>query len=178
MPIGASGRVLNEMCSSKICVDEYKAGELSGRIYNGNYSEPFVFCGVLGLLKQLEYMFDHFEYPQRTTRNRSFAKEKEIRTELGFQEQHCVADAGNIKERMLNASEIISSEDTEETDEKEHSTERGKLATFYVKVMFRKNATWQGTVLWLDHDEQLNFRSVLELLFLMDGALEQTKDVQ
>ena len=146
MPIGASGRVLNEMCSSKICVDEYKAGELSGRIYNGNYSEPFVFCGVLGLLKQLEYMFDHFEYPQRTTRNRSFAKEKESGTDLGFQEQHCVADAENIRESALNASEIILSGDTEETDEKEHPTERGKLATFYVKVMFRKNATWQGTV--------------------------------
>ena len=159
MPIGASGRVLNEMCSSKICVDEYKAGEFSGRIYNGNYSEPFIFCGVLGLLKRLEYMFDCFEYPQRTTMNRSFTKVKESETDSSFQEQCSIA---NVKE----------------FDEREYQTERGKLATFYVKVMFRKNATWQGTVLWSDKDEQLNFRSVLELLFLMDGALEEIKTVQ
>ena len=47
----------------------------------------------------------------------------------------------------------------------------GDAATFAVKVLFRQNASWQGSVLWLERGQELRFRSVLELLLLMDGAL-------
>lgn len=47
----------------------------------------------------------------------------------------------------------------------------GKLATFAVKVIFRQNASWQGSITWLDRDREESFRSVLELLLLMHSAL-------
>lgn len=47
----------------------------------------------------------------------------------------------------------------------------GKLATFAVKVIFRQNASWQGSVLWMEQSREESFRSVLELIFLMDSAL-------
>ena len=42
---------------------------------------------------------------------------------------------------------------------------------FVVDVKFRRNATWQGTVKW--EGKEANFRSTLELLKIMDAALEQ-----
>lgn len=51
----------------------------------------------------------------------------------------------------------------------------GDEATFAVKVMFRQNASWQGSVTWLEGGREESFRSVLELIFLMNSALENGK---
>ncbi len=48
----------------------------------------------------------------------------------------------------------------------------GKIATFHVKVLFRQNASWQGTVHWLEKDSEMSFRSALELFMLLDSALK------
>ncbi len=47
----------------------------------------------------------------------------------------------------------------------------GKRATFSVSVLFRQNASWQGSVRWIDGEREESFRSVLELIFLMDSVL-------
>ena len=47
----------------------------------------------------------------------------------------------------------------------------GELATLAVKVLFRQNASWQGSVLWVEGNREESFRSVLELIFLMDSAV-------
>ena len=49
--------------------------------------------------------------------------------------------------------------------------QKGKLATFAVRIIFRKNATWQGSVSWLEGGKEENFHSVLELILLLDSAL-------
>ena len=43
--------------------------------------------------------------------------------------------------------------------------------TFVVKILDRQNATWQGTVTWVDENRTQSFRSALELMFLIDSAL-------
>ena len=47
----------------------------------------------------------------------------------------------------------------------------GKRATFVIRVVLRQNSSWQGTVTWLEGKQTLCFRSVLELILLMDSAL-------
>lgn len=47
----------------------------------------------------------------------------------------------------------------------------GKTATFTVRILFRQNASWQGTISWLNHQQENHFRSVLELILLMHSAL-------
>lgn len=47
----------------------------------------------------------------------------------------------------------------------------GKLGTFAVRVLFRQNASWQGSITWLEGKREERFRSVLELVLLMDSAL-------
>ena len=54
-----------------------------------------------------------------------------------------------------------------------NSLKTGKKATFSLRILFRQNASWQGSVLWCDEKSEESFRSVLELLMLMDNALSE-----
>ena len=53
---------------------------------------------------------------------------------------------------------------------------KGDRATFVVQVQFRQNATWQGTVTWAEKNEIQHFRSVLELIRLMDDSLREGEE--
>jgi len=54
-------------------------------------------------------------------------------------------------------------------------TQIGKTATFGIRIIFRQNSSWQGSVSWLEGRQEQSFRSVLELLFLMDTAINCEK---
>ena len=56
------------------------------------------------------------------------------------------------------------------------SNRQKKTETFIIKVMDQQNATWQGSVTWVDEQREQYFRSTLELLKLTDGALEKRND--
>lgn len=43
--------------------------------------------------------------------------------------------------------------------------------SFVVQIMNTQNATWQGTVTWTDGKQQESFRSALELIRLLDSAM-------
>lgn len=45
--------------------------------------------------------------------------------------------------------------------------------TFIVRVEQRQNSSWQGRVTWVEENKTVPFRSALELIKLMDGALEK-----
>ena len=47
----------------------------------------------------------------------------------------------------------------------------GEKATFLIRLMFRQHASWQGSVTWVEGKGEQTFRSVLELVLLMDSAL-------
>jgi len=55
---------------------------------------------------------------------------------------------------------------------------------FVVQVRYRRNGTWQGTVSWMNGNKQSDFRSVLEMLKLMEDTMnndetyfEESEDV-
>lgn len=50
--------------------------------------------------------------------------------------------------------------------------------TFIVAVKCQKNHTWQGTVKWVGGQKEIPFRSALELIKLMDSAMEEEDSVQ
>lgn len=45
-------------------------------------------------------------------------------------------------------------------------------SNFILKVLYQQNATWQGTVQWLEGRQTRQFRSVNELMWLMDEAMD------
>lgn len=56
------------------------------------------------------------------------------------------------------------------------STKKGNAATFSVRLLFRQNASWQGVVTWIEKNREEYFRSVLELVMLLDNALSPESD--
>ncbi len=48
----------------------------------------------------------------------------------------------------------------------------GEAANFYIRILFRQNASWQGSVRWLEGEREESFRSALELVFLLDSVLD------
>lgn len=52
---------------------------------------------------------------------------------------------------------------------------QGNIATFELRLLFRQHASWQGEILWLEKNTRQNFRSVLELVCLMDSALRSAE---
>lgn len=44
--------------------------------------------------------------------------------------------------------------------------------TFIIDIKSRENSSWQGTVKWAQTQQLVPFRSVLELIKLLDSAVE------
>lgn len=47
------------------------------------------------------------------------------------------------------------------------------VASFRISVMFRQNSSWQGNIQWMEDKVVTPFRSVLELIQLMDSVLSR-----
>ena len=65
---------------------------------------------------------------------------------------------------------------TDSKTEPEYSDDKnmtGKTATFLLRIIFRQNSSWQGSVVWCENKKAEQFRSVLELLMLLDNALSK-----
>ena len=53
---------------------------------------------------------------------------------------------------------------------------KGTRATFELQVLFRQHSSWQGVIIWRERKLEQSFRSVLELVMLMDSALRTVKE--
>ena len=54
---------------------------------------------------------------------------------------------------------------------------RGHVATFKITVLFTQRNSWQGVIKWIEADKELCFRSVYELINLIDNACMCNKKV-
>lgn len=52
----------------------------------------------------------------------------------------------------------------------------GEKQTFIIDIKDVQNETWQGSLSWVQGNQKKSFRSVLELIKLMDSAIEDNKD--
>lgn len=148
MAVGIRTDIPSDITRTTICVDQLQDGEIYGRCYNPYYNTAPKFVGLAALIGKMEFLFDGLSYPQRTLEPRRFR----VRT-------------GRRRIPGAKGDEVP----MEETKEKK--LPRGEKATFVVSVQFRQNATWQGTVSWSEQKETRRFRSMLELISLMNDAL-------
>ena len=132
-----------------ICVDGDLEGKPQIRLYSRYARDAVTLTDLNQLLMESERLMDRIGYPQTSMRGRSFNGMRQSTAKKGA-------------ERVRTADEILN--------------EAGKKATFVVNVQYRQNATWQGKVLWAETGKSCNFRSALELLKLIDGALDEAEE--
>jgi hypothetical protein len=59
-----------------------------------------------------------------------------------------------------------------ENSENNHNNIVARDTSFLVRVLFRRNASFQGVIQWLETNKKRSFRSSLELVTLMQEAME------
>lgn len=131
-----------------ICIDNRKDGECSGRIWYLYGGQPVLFSSTVDLLKKMDGFFDFLNYPQASTKSRTFHMENKIRKPEEKKEAVVQMAAQELLEK------------------------KGDKATFIIHVKYRQNATWQGEIIWADKKKKKCFRSALELLKMIDSAME------
>jgi hypothetical protein len=137
----------NEYGSMLITIDSYEYKTLQGRVFDPALQQEKAFANVMQFLLLIEDLLDLDldTCPQPYTALRRFW-------------QASADKSSYFESGFKKAAPNISF---------------GKLASFRIKVIFRQNASWQGTLSWIEQGEEQSFRSVLELLLLLDNALSR-----
>lgn len=127
-----------------LCVDYYRDEKINGRIYHRYQTEPIRIGGMLEAVFEIDAFFDRLGYPFPGTEIHYFIKhEKTQRIKMT---------------RKLSDEEILKN--------------NGEQGTFIIRVEQRQHSSWQGRVTWVEEGKTENFRSALELLKMIDGALD------
>ena len=132
-----------------VCIDQVFEGAYIGRVFHKYSKTGIGFNTLEQLLKLLDRLYDQIGYPQSTTLNRNFQAKQTIKVR---EEALQVMDSNTVLEQ------------------------KGAMGTFVVHVKYRQNSTWQGEVVWAEKNEKRSFRSALELLKLIDGALDDEEE--
>ncbi len=137
---------VNKYGTFGICVDEHSQDIFEGRLYVSVFEEPAAFKSVHGLIGLMNKALELAGVPHPFFEYRSFEDPKQ--------------DKGSSDAKKDVSKKLY-----------DHGRYSGKAATFLVNILYRQNATWQGTVTWVEGDRSVNFRSALELFVLIEGVL-------
>lgn len=129
-----------------ICIDRKSHADYEGKLWNEYSESPQEFHSILEIFRMIEDFLDELDFPQRSTVPRSFAG-RALREETQDKRKGKTKKMGNLEDK------------------------NGEEGTFIVQIKYRQNATWQGQVVWAEQNKKEYFRSALELLRLIDGAM-------
>lgn len=126
-----------------IVLDPKDGDGMAGRLYSGFYHRVYAFDSETELLLGIDRLCDSTQFPQASVKIRS------------FETKYTKTLVRKVENFMDTEIEAASKQDK---------------ATFLVHIRFRQNATWQGSITWVEREKTQNFRSALEMLKLMDEA--------
>ncbi len=116
---------------------------IKGLIYSSYYKKSFPFHNDWELLSGMDGLFDNLSFPQATFAARTFLDKK----------------AKKVIRRVEDS-----------VDDNMDDMLQNEKTTFIVNVQYRQNATWQGTITWVEQNRTQHFRSAFEMLKLMEQA--------
>ena len=135
-----------EMKTTLIKVYSYENKCIKGTLHNPFFEKDVVFENLMQLITMVERISDSLFYPQKTMQLRQFSENEPEKTETpAFFDFVTTADF----------------------------SDQVPLATFELEIIFRQNASWQGSIVYAEQNLASSFRSVLELLTLMDSVLSE-----
>ena len=133
-----------------LCVDAYDDSSLKAKFYTSYGQEPIEVASWDQLVFEMEHFYDDIRFPYPTTKSRSFT-EKAPKPYTNAR-----------KAKVMKDEELLS--------------KHGDLGSFIIRVQHRQNSSWQGRVTWMEKNQTMNFRSVLELIKLIESAIDSVSD--
>ena len=155
MDSGDSALVTAALIQMRAEIFSFGESSLRGVLYGHFLETPFQFTSLLQMIEKMEEIFDSKGFPEAFMTPRVFEPSAPGRKnyEIGGK---------------INMNDMINSIVQPEPG--------GSKCTFEISVKFRQNATWQGQILWAEKNLKQNFRSVLEMLKLMDEAIAESAE--
>lgn len=129
-----------------LCVNKKTGDQLEGCFYHSYSPEPVHFYNADGLIFEMEKFYDSINFPHPATHIRSFADSTRSshRTEK--------------REKIMKDQELLS--------------KHGDMGSFIIRVQQRQNSSMQGRLTWIEKNKTVYFRSVWEMIRLIDSAVE------
>lgn len=134
----------------RACVDRVADKEIFGKLISPYAQSPMPFGGIFDMVSKVDGFLTECGYPQAYNRLRSFSP------------------PGEAPKKRAEEKELIQLMGSDVFE-----TKLGEKLTFVIQVQFRQNATWQGTITWAEQNKTQHFRSTMEMIKLMDSAVEQ-----
>lgn len=134
-----------------ICVDRISGRRIIGRLYHRYSKQATPFVNGEQAVFLMEQLFDSLHFPYPSTLERSFSDESK-------------SAPASRQERIMNDTDLLS--------------RHGDLGSFIVRVQHRQNSSWQGTLTWMERDKTLHFRSIWEMIKLVESALDETGSME
>lgn len=129
-----------------VCVDQAKpGGHVSGVFYTAYRQEGITFHTVDEMLFELEDFYDWINFPRRSTNSRT------------FNGTSYVANFWRERKKVMSDEKLLE--------------KHGELGSFVIRVQHRQNSSWQGSITWMDENKTMNFRSIWEMIKLMEDAV-------
>ncbi len=141
--LGEQARIRNNYMVTEVCIDTGRGqkDDISGYLVHSATQRAWRYEGLVSLMRLFEKLFNSENFPQATHKIR----------DMGIAGDRVPV---SLEDMAMDANEIINSK-----------------PTFVVNVQYRQNASWQGTIKWLEGDKEATFRSALELIKLMDSVV-------
>jgi hypothetical protein len=129
-----------------LCVNGSNEGDLSGVFYHSYSTEAVPFSGIGQMVLRMEKLYDYLRFPYPGTNSRTFGEEKKL-TRLTEERKKIMSDDALL-------------------------SKHGDIGTFIVRVQHRQNSSWQGRITWMEEDKTVQFRSVWEMIKLIESAVD------
>ena len=130
-----------------LCINEKKENTFSGLLYHSYSTEAEGFHNIEEMTGLMEELYDELQYPHPGTNRRSFRPDN-TQTSRSKQERN----------RIMSDEKLLS--------------KHGDIGTFIVRVQHRQNSSWQGRLTWMEQNQTLNFRSIWEMIKLIESAMD------
>ena len=144
-----------------LCADEGSGHTLRGRFYHAYSKDPVYFENADQLIFEMEQFFDSIHFPHPATNIRSFTEEDKT-VQKDNTAAHGVRQNGrntiSNREKVMKDQELLS--------------RHGDMGSFIIRVQQRQNSSMQGRLTWIEKNKTVYFRSVWELIRLIDSAVE------
>lgn len=136
-----------------LCINEFITDEgqshIRGVMYHSYQEEGTPFENLDEMTMHMEELYDRLGFPHPTTNSRSFVDVKPNYVHVR-------------EEKIMSDDQVLS--------------KHGEIGTFIVRVQHRQNSSWQGRLTWVDKDQTVNFRSIWEMIKLIESAVDTVSD--
>lgn len=129
-----------------LCINRRNGCELSGELYHSYSAAATKFSDLGQMTLLMEKLYDVLQFPHVGTNERSFFE----RNKPYMQRQE--------RTKVMSDDQLLQ--------------KHGDIGTFIVRVQHRQNSSWQGRITWMEEDKTIQFRSVWEMVKLIENAVD------